>query len=594
MAKAVGIDLGTTFSVAAFLDGQGRPVVIPGPGGNRFTPSVVAILENGQRIAGAQAKDRALIDPERTVFSVKRKMGRRTYLELAGSEVIAQIKRRMGSDFRVSIGDREYTPEEISAVILRKLKEDAERYLGAEVRKAVVSVPAYFNITQRQATLDAGAIAGLDVMRIIDEPTAAALAYGADLAGAETIMVWDLGGGTFDVSVLELGDGVFEVKGVCGDNWLGGDDYDSRLAGLIAEGIEKEHGVDPRKDGSANIMLRELAEQCKMELSKKTETRVTFDFPVLGKKLRWERTISRQEFERLTSDLVERMAGPAEKALRDAGLAPGDIDRVLMVGGSTRMPQVRKAVERLMGKGPCFGVNPDEAVAMGAAIQAGILLGQVKRKVLIDVIPISIGVETEGGVFTRLIERNTSIPAAKSRIFTNSFDNQASMDIHVLQGERAMAADNITMDSFELDGISPALRGESLVEVRFEINANGVLNVSATDLRSEKSSSIRVSPRFYGLPKEEIERMLREAEEHEDHDRIGRARAEAAIAAANMVSAARLQAGEAAASGEITALADALEAALGEKDAPEIERLSAELKRLMESLPGWRAMAGNY
>ena len=331
-----------------------------------------------------------------------------------------------------------------------------------------------------------------------------------------------------------------------------------------------------------------------MELSKKTETRVTFDFPVLGKKLRWERTISRQEFERLTSDLVERMAGPAEKALRDAGLAPGDIDRVLMVGGSTRMPQVRKAVERLMGKGPCFGVNPDEAVAMGAAIQAGILLGQVKRKVLIDVIPISIGVETEGGVFTRLIERNTSIPAAKSRIFTNSFDNQASMDIHVLQGERAMAADNITMDSFELDGISPALRGESLVEVRFEINANGVLNVSATDLRSEKSSSIRVSPRFYGLPKEEIERMLREAEEHEDHDRIGRARAEAAIAAANMVSAARLQAGEAAASGEITALADALEAALGEKDAPEIERLSAELKRLMESLPGWRAMAGNY
>lgn len=513
----IGIDLGTTFSVVAYLE-SGRPTVIADNDGNKLTPSVVAILNDGKRIVGRRARLQAEDNPDGTIFSIKRRMGRKAYIapEAIAAEkgLITQVKRHMGSDFRIKVGAKEYTPEEISAVILRKLKRDAEDYLGEDIGKAVISVPAYFNISQRQATLDAGAIAGLDVIRIIDEPTAAALAYGFDLEGAETVMVWDLGGGTFDVSILELGGGLFEVKSVSGDTWLGGEDYDQRIMEYLIEEFKKECGIDVSGDKPAMIRLKEAAERAKTELTCDEFTRISFPF----NECVLEAMLTRSMFEEMTRDLAEKMIAPTERALKDAGMRPEDIDRIILVGGSTRMPRIRKLFGEIMGREPYLDLHPDEVVAMGAAIQAGIMCGEITEKVLIDVTPISLGIETEGGIFTKIIERNTTIPATRSRIFTNSAENQTSMEIHVLQGERTMAPYNITMDRFELAGIPPLGRGEAMVEVKFEIDSNGILRVSAMDLRTENSKTLRISPRFYGLSSDEIERMVKEAGDFMESD----------------------------------------------------------------------------
>ncbi|MBI1910922.1 MAG: molecular chaperone DnaK [Deltaproteobacteria bacterium] len=544
MSKVIGIDLGTTFSAAAYLE-FGKPVVIPDKDGHKLTPSIVAILNDGKRITGRQARAQAESNPDGTVFSIKRRMGRNSYIDPEGAisekGLITQVKRHMGSDFRIKIGGKEYTPEEISAVILRKMKKDAEDYLGDEISKAVISVPAYFNITQRQATLDAGAIAGLDVIRIIDEPTAAALAYGLDMEGAETVMVWDLGGGTFDVSILELGGGLFEVKSVSGDTWLGGEDYDQRLVEYLIEEFKKEYGVDVSADKGAMIRLKDAAESAKIEFSESEFSHVIFPF----NENRLEAFLTRGKFEELTRDLAERMKAPTERALKDAGFKPSDIDRIILVGGSTRMPRIRQLFSEIMGKEPYIDMHPDEVVAMGAAIQAGILTKEIAKRILVDVTPISLGIETEGGIFTRIIERNTTIPATRSRIFTNSAQDQGSMEIHVLQGERTMSAYNITMDRFELTGIEPAPRGEAMVDIKFEIDANGILRVSATDLRTENSKSLRISPRFYGLAPEEIERMIKEAEKSNESDGMERENAKILIRANNLLTAAGMAAKDA-------------------------------------------------
>ncbi|MBI5643527.1 MAG: molecular chaperone DnaK [Deltaproteobacteria bacterium] len=544
MSKAIGIDLGTTFSVAACLE-FGRPAVIPDIDGNRLTPSVVAILEDGKRVVGKRARLQAEENPDGTVFSIKRRMGRNAYIgpdcEVTEKGLITQVKRHMGSDFRVMIRGKEYTPEEISAVILRKLKRDAGNYLGEEISKAVVSVPAYFNISQRQATLDAGAIAGLDVIRIIDEPTAAALAYGLDIEGAETVMVWDLGGGTFDVSILELGGGVFEVKSVSGNTWLGGEDYDQRIVEYLLGEFKKGYGADIGTDKSAMIRLKETAERAKIELTDRDIVQISFFF----NKRRLETVLTRTKFEELTGDLAESMIAPTERALKDAGLRPEEIDRIILVGGSTRMPRVRKLFGEIMGREPYIDIHPDEVVSMGAAIQAGILTGEIDKKILIDVTPIALGIETEGGLFTKIMERNTTVPATRSRLFTNSAEDQTSMEIHVLQGERAMAAYNITMDRFDLSGIEPQRRGEAMVEIKFEIDANGILRVSATDLRTESSNSLRISPRFYGLAKNEIGRMIKEAGDCIETDLMESEEALLFIKANNMIASSSLLAEEA-------------------------------------------------
>lgn len=572
MSKAIGIDLGTTFSVAACLE-SGRPAVIPDIDGNRLTPSVVAILNDGKRVVGRRARLQAEDNPDGTVFSIKRRMGRNAYIgpDCAVTEkgLITQVKRHMGSDFRIRIHGKEYTPEEISAVILRKLKRDAADYLGEDVTKAVISVPAYFNISQRQATLDAGAIAGLDVIRIIDEPTAAALAYGLDLEGAETVMVWDLGGGTFDVSILELGGGVFEVKSVSGDTWLGGEDYDQRLVDYLIGEFKKEYGIDIGNDKSAMIRLKETAERAKIELTDRELAHISFPF----NKCRLEAALTRTKFEELTGDLAERMIAPTERALKDAGFRPEDIDRIILVGGSTRMPRVRKIFGEIMGREPYIDMHPDEVVSMGAAIQAGILTGEIDKKILIDVTPISLGIETEGGIFTKIMERNTTIPATRSRLFTNSAEDQTSMEIHVLQGERAMAAYNITMDRFDLTGIPPLLRGEAMVEVKFEIDANGILRVSATDLRTESSNTLRISPRFYGLASEEIDRMVKEAGDFTESDRRESEEARIFIKANNMISAS-------------TVLSEEARSFLSASECAIVEAMECGAKRLKEAVSG--------
>ncbi len=522
MGKIVGIDLGTTNSVIAVLEG-GEVTVIPNAEGSRLTPSVVAFTKNGERLVGQLARRQAITNPENTVFSIKRFIGR-SYDEVAREREMVPYRVVRGSrgDARVYIpaAGREFTPQEISAMILQKLKQDAEAYLGEPVTKAVITVPAYFNDSQRQATKDAGRIAGLEVLRIINEPTASALAYGLDKKKDETILVFDLGGGTFDVSILEVGDGVFEVKATSGDTHLGGDDYDQRIINWLVEEFRKETGIDLSQDRMALQRLKEAAEKAKIELSTLLETEINLPFitaDASGPK-HLQMRLTRARFEQLTADLTERLKGPFFQALQDAHLKPEDLDEVILVGGATRMPAVQALVRELTGKEPHKGVNPDEVVAVGAAIQAGVLGGEVKDVLLLDVTPLSLGVETLGGVMTVLIPRNTTIPTRKTEIFTTAEDGQTAVDIHVLQGERPMAEDNVTLGRFRLEGIPPAPRGVPQIEVTFDIDANGILHVSARDQATGREQRITITAST-NLSKEEVERLVREAEAHAEEDR---------------------------------------------------------------------------
>ncbi len=498
MGKIIGIDLGTTNSCVAVIEG-GEPTVIPNAEGNRTTPSVVAYSKKGERLVGETAKRQAITNPDQTVTS---------------------IKRHMGSNHKETLNGKEHTPQEISAMILQKLKRDAEAYLGGEVKEAVITVPAYFTDSQRQATKDAGKIAGLDVKRIINEPTAAALAYGLEDDKDQTILVFDLGGGTFDVSILELGDGVFEVIATSGNNHLGGDDFDQKVIDFLAEEFKKEYGIDLRKDRMAMQRLKDAAEKAKKELSSLMTTNINLPFITQtedGPK-HLDMDLTRAKFEELTTDLVEKSMGPTRQALKDAGLEPSDIDEVILVGGSTRIPAVQEAVKKIIGREPHKGINPDEVVAMGAAIQGGVMSGDVNDIVLLDVTPLSLGIETLGGVFTRLIDRNTTIPTEKSKIFSTAADNQTSVDIHVLQGERKMAKDNKTLGRFQLMNIPPAPRGVPQIEVTFKIDTNGIVHVSAKDLGTGNEQNITITSSS-GLSDEEIEKMVDEAQAHEEEDK---------------------------------------------------------------------------
>lgn len=498
MSKVIGIDLGTTNSCVAVMEG-GEAVVIPNPEGGRTTPSVVGFKKDGERIVGDTAKRQAITNPDRTIIS---------------------IKRHMGTNHKEVIDGKEYTPQEISAIILQKLKADAEAYLGQPVTQAVITVPAYFNDSQRQATKDAGKIAGLEVLRIVNEPTAAALAYGMEKSDDQTILVYDLGGGTFDVSILELGDGFFEVKATSGDNQLGGDDFDQVIIDYLVAEFKKDHGIDLSKDKAAVQRLKDAAEKAKKELSGVLTTTISLPFITVvdGVPQHLEVNLTRAKFEELSADLVERTLGPTRQALSDAGLTPSDINKVVLVGGSTRIPAVQEAIKKLTGQEPHKGVNPDEVVALGAAVQAGVLTGDVKDVVLLDVTPLSLGIETAGGVFTKMIERNTTIPTSKSQIFSTYADNQPSVEIHVLQGERSMAADNKTLGRFMLGDIPPAPRGVPQIEVTFDIDANGIVNVSATDKGTGKSQKITITSSS-GLSEEEVEKMMKDAELHAEEDR---------------------------------------------------------------------------
>lgn len=499
MAKVIGIDLGTTNSVVSVMEG-GDPTVIANAEGNRTTPSIVAFAKNGERLVGETAKRQAVTNPDRT---------------------IASIKRYMGSDHKVEIDGKEYTPQDISAMILAKLKADAESYLGEKVTEAVITVPAYFSDAQKQATKDAGKIAGLDVKRIINEPTAASLAYGLDKeTGSHKILVYDLGGGTFDVSILELGDGVFEVLATNGDTKLGGDDFDNAVLDFLAESFAKEHGVDLKKDKMSLQRLREAAEKAKIELSSAQTTNINLPFITVTSDgpLHLNMDLTRAKFDQLTADLVKRTIEPMKKAMKDAGVSNSDIEKVILVGGSTRIPAVQDEVKKVTGKDPFKGINPDECVAIGAAIQAGVLTGEVHDVLLLDVTPLSLSIETLGGVATKLIERNTTIPTKKSQIFSTAADNQTAVDIHVLQGEREMAAGNITLGRFQLTGIAPAPRGIPQIEVTFDIDANGIVNVSAKDKGTGKEQKITISSSTK-LSDEEIEEKVREAEKYAEEDK---------------------------------------------------------------------------
>jgi molecular chaperone DnaK len=519
MAKVIGIDLGTTNSVVAVMEG-GDPTVISNQEGSRLTPSVVGFTKDGEILVGQVAKRQAITNPENTVFSIKRFMGRRYDEVLQETKLVPyKVVKADNADARVEVRGKVYSPPEISAMILRKLKEAAEAYLGEKVSKAVITVPAYFNDSQRQATKEAGQIAGLEVLRIINEPTAAALAYGMDKKKDETIAVYDLGGGTFDISILEIGDGVFEVKATNGDTHLGGDDFDQRVVDWIAEEFKRENGIDLKRDRMALQRLKEAAEKAKCELSTTLQTEINLPFITAdanGPK-HLVLTLTRAKLESLVADLIERTLGPCRQALQDAGKSPRDIDEVILVGGQTRMPKVQEMVKALFGKEPHKGVNPDEVVGVGAAIQAAVLTGDVKDMVLLDVTPLSLGIETLGSVMTRLIERNTTIPTKKSEIFTTAADNQTSVEVHVLQGERPMARDNRTLGKFHLVGIPPASRGVPQIEVTFDIDANGIVNVSARDTATGKQQNITITASS-GLTKEEIDRMMKEAEAHAAED----------------------------------------------------------------------------
>jgi len=501
MSKVIGIDLGTTNSCVAVLEG-GEPVVIPNAEGARITPSVVGFSKNGEKLVGQVAKRQAVSNPDNTVES---------------------IKRHMGSDYKAKLSGKEYTPQEISAMILQKMKEDAESYLGTTVKQAVITVPAYFTDSQRQATKDAGTIAGLEVLRIINEPTAAALAYGLDKENDQTVLVYDLGGGTFDVSILELSQGMVEVKATSGNNFLGGDDFDQRLIDYIVAEFKKNQGVDLSKDRMAMQRLKEAAEKAKIELSGVTQTNINLPFITMSAEgpLHLDMNISRAKFEELISDLVEATLGPARQAMEDAKLSFKDLDQIILVGGSTRVPAVQEAIKRISGKEPHKGVNPDEVVALGAAVQGGVLSGEMKDIILVDVTPLSLGIETLGGVFTRIIDRNTTIPTTKSQIFSTAADNQTSVDIHVLQGEREMASYNKTLGRFQLAGIPPAPRGIPQIEVTFDIDANGIVHVSAKDKATGNEQKVTITAST-GLSKDEVEKMRKDAEAHAEQDKKAR------------------------------------------------------------------------
>ncbi len=573
MGRVLGIDLGTTNSCMAIIEG-GKPKVIPNAEGENTTPSVVAFTDKGEILVGRAAKRQAITNPKKTVFSVKRLIGRRY-----GSKEVEEAKRRLpyeivkgpNDDCRIRIDSKEYTPQEISAKILQKLKADAESYLGEKITDVVITVPAYFDDSQRKATKDAGQIAGLNVLRIINEPTASSLAFGLDREKEGKIAVYDLGGGTFDISILEIGDGVFEVKATNGDTYLGGDDFDRRLIDYIAEEFRKEHSIDLRDDPMALQRLKEAAEKAKIELSSALETEINLPFitaDASGPK-HLVMKITRARFEQLVEDLIEKTIEPCRLALKDAGLKVSDIDYVILVGGMTRMPKIRERVKDFFGKEPRKDVNPDEAVALGAAIQGGVLKGDVKDVLLLDVTPLSLGIETLGGVMTKIIPRNTTIPTRKSQIFTTAEDNQTAVTIHVLQGEREMAKDNKTLGKFELVGIPPAPRGVPQIEVTFDIDANGILNVSAKDKATGKEQAIKITASS-GLTQEEIERMVKEAQEHAEEDRRRRELVETKNRADTLIYSTQKSLND-------------LKDKVSEDERKEIEKAIEDLKKAMES-----------
>lgn len=591
MGKIIGIDLGTTNSCVAVMEGN-EPVVIANSEGARTTPSIVAFLDNGEKKVGAPAKRQAITNPKNTIQSVKRFMGKR-YNEVAEElkTVAYDVEQGPNNTPRVRIGDRQYTPQEISAFILQKMKQTAEDYLGTTVTEAVITVPAYFNDAERQATKEAGLIAGLDVKRIINEPTAAALAYGLDKQGKDvTVAVFDLGGGTFDVSILDLGDGVFEVKSTDGDTHLGGDDFDQVIINWLAEEFKKDEGIDLRNDAMALQRLKEAAERAKVELSSSTQTEINlpYIFPVDGIPKHLVRTLTRAKFEQLSDSLLRRMMEPCKRALQNAGIPVSKIDEVILVGGSTRIPRVQEEVEKFFGRKPSKNVNPDEAVAIGAAVQGGVLTGEVKDILLLDVIPLSLGIETLGGVFTKMIEANTTIPTNKVETFSTAADNQPSVELHVLQGERPMAAQNRTLGRFHLDGIPPAPRGIPQVEVTFDVDANGILNVTAKDKGTGKEQKIRIEASS-GLSDADIQRMRDEAKANEEADRLEREKVEKVNAADAMIFSTEKQLKE---YGEKLSDANktAIEAALTELRAAHGTRDTAAIDAAMEKInTAWQA-----